>query len=506
MKKTFIALSIILCVFINGVSADTVKLKNGRSIGGELKEINEKDVILNIKAGSSEGSAWFNREEVESINELSIEEAKARLSTQDVFMSGDKKEMILASAKEGFNFVANTRKLEFKATPEIAIISTEQIKANMRKNIEKNYSEEKLNIRAKLLAKFGLIPNEKIATYRKDVLDVVGEQVAGYYDPDEKKIYVSDTELGPILPGFPSITIMHEQVHALQDQHYDLNGMEKRVSADSNDDNSLAFKSVIEGEATVLMYDAFLRSMGATDKSKEAFNMRSFVIDSMLAMSKRVKTEDGKPAIFMEDLLFPYVWGGTFIQHLVNTKGWEAVDSIYKDMPVSTEQIMHPEKYYIVRDDPKKVALPELSGILGRSWEKLTQDIAGEFGFYLMSKVFVDDLSSKMMSEGWGGDYFEFFEDYYTKQRMLVSLSKWDTEKDAAEFFNIYKQVIEKKYKYKLSAKSEGNIFQCRTEDGNVYISQLKDAVVIIEGATDDILEGLIKALTISNAETNAPG
>lgn len=495
MKKTCLVFVYLLVILAHSCFADVIKLKNGRVISGTLKEINKGDVVLDVKLGTSAGTVWFGKQEVESINNLSIEEAEAKLSTKDTVISGQKDEILISSANEGLNFVSKTRKLGFKSTPEIKVISKDKVKEYLNKNIEKNYSKEKLLAKAKLLKKLGIISD--IEDYGKKVIALLTEEIAGYYDPEDKKIYIAENHMGKVIPGLPSITIMHEQVHALQDQYYDLKNMEEKLSGEDNEDKMLAFQGVVEGEATVLMFDASLRSFGVQDKSKETFDLRSFVIDSMLASSKRVKTEEGKPAIFVEDLLFPYVWGGTFIQHLVNTKGWEAVDTIYNDMPVSTEQIMHPEKYYIARDDPQKAELPGLSAQLGKPWLKLTHNTVGEFGFYLIGKVFLDELSTKLMSEGWGGDYFEFYEEPNSKQTLFISLSTWDTEKDADEFFKIYKQVIEKKYKQPSLVKEENNSYLWKTEEGNAYILKSKNAVVLFEGAPDDLAAGLTKALTI---------
>jgi hypothetical protein len=292
----------------------------------------------------------------------------------------------------------------------------------------------------------------------------------------------------------------------LQDQYYDLKKI-REMAMGANEDAAVAAQSLIEGEATVLMYDAWMRSLrsllggAALSKAKANFDLRSFAIDSMLAFSKRVKTDDGAPAIFMEDILFPYVWGGSFLQYTVNNKGWEAVDSLYKDIPVSSEQIMHPEKYYIVRDAPQTVALPDLSGALGRGWKLLETGVFGEFNYYLIGKNFLDELSAKMLSEGWGGDSYAFYEEESTKATLLVTLTKWDSDNDAAEFFSLYKKTLEQKYKQPNLAK-EGKDFICWSAlDGSrVYLAKTKDGVLLIEGANEaltDSLAGVFTAQTL---------
>ncbi|MBM3246068.1 MAG: hypothetical protein FJZ13_01930 [Candidatus Omnitrophica bacterium] len=495
MQRLLLLISMPICIlfiFISSVFSDTVKLKSSREINGRLKEITDKDVVLEM----GPGTIWFGKEEVESINGLSIEEAKARLSTEGAFITQDMKQAITSSAQEGLNFVSKTRKLEFKAVPEIEIANKDKIKEYLKQNIEKEYNQEKLSAKIKLWLRLGLI--SKMVDYQKEVLEPLTEAIAGYYNSDDKKIYVSEDIGYAILPGLPSMTVMHEQVHALQDQYHNLKSIEDSLLL-ANEDKGLAIESVIEGEATVLMYDAFFRSskgLGMFDPAKE-FDLRSFVIDSMLAYSKHFKTGQRQPAIFMEALLFPYVWGGSFIQHLVNTKGWEAIDEIYLDMPTSSEQIMHPEKYYIVRDEPEEVNFVDVSTILGSSWIRLSRGVLGEFSFYLIGKVFLDELSNKLMSEGWAGDYFEFYEEPNLKQTLLISASKWDSEKEADEFFGFYKKIMEKKYKQPRLVKEDQSFSQWKIGQENIYIFKSKDVVLIIEGASDNIVSNLIGALTI---------
>ncbi|MCX5714576.1 MAG: hypothetical protein NT033_07210, partial [Candidatus Omnitrophica bacterium] len=446
---------------------------------------------LDLKAGT----IWFQKDEVESINGYSVESWKQSLPTQEAFKEQNKNQAILSSAQEGLNFVSKTRRLEFKTMPWVEVCTREELKRNLMRLIEKENSEAKVDTAGKLLLKLGLLSD--LQEYKREASSLLTEQVAGYYSDEDKRIYVTDDVLLDILPGIPSITIMHEQMHALQDQYHDLKKI-KDALFQGNDDKAMAMQGVIEGEATVLMYDAYFNSVrgaGFMGKEDKILDIRSFVIDSMLAYSKRIKSENNQPAIFMEDTLFPYVYGGTFIQYIVNTRGWDAVDAIYKDPPVSSEQIMHPEKYYIMRDAPKEVNLPDISSKLGSSWVRLTRGVLGEFSFYLVGKNFLDELSAKLMSEGWGGDTFELYEEPASKQLLLISLSKWDTERDAEEAFSLYKKIIVKRYKNPALIKEDANFSQWKTTSGSVYLSKDGDSIIHIDGASETLLLALLGAL-----------
>lgn len=490
--KRVLAISILfvcgLGLFFDTALADIVKLKNGREITGKIKEVTDTHVILSM----GPGSVGFQLSQVESINNLSVEEARGRLSTQRAFLTHDKQEAIKASFNEGINFVSKTRKLEFKTIPETEFVTKDKLKENFKKSIDLDFDKENLDQEAKLLVKMGLISRPD--DYRDAITDLFSEQVAGYYNDEEKKIFVDDMVLDEIRPGMPSMTVMHEQVHALQDQYFDLSALHKELQTASAD-RAIAAKSVIEGEATVLMYDAFFRSMkgfGIMRDAEKTIDLRSFVIDSMLAYSKRLKSNNDEPAIFMESIFFPYVWGGSFIQYTVNTKGWEAVGEIFKDMPLSSEQIMHPEKYYIIRDNPKDVTINEqVKKLIGGTWVRLDSNTLGEFRLYLIGKKFLDELSAKMMSEGWGGDSYEFYEEPETQKTLLIFRTQWDTEPDAKDFLTFYRKIIEKKYPQLVPVKAEVALYEWKDGQDNIYISRVNDMVTVIEGATDVQLTGL---------------
>lgn len=478
---------ILLFAFASAAWATNVKLKSGRMMTGHIVTIDDEKLTLRIAGGK----VWFTKEQVESIDDLSWDEVKASMSTVEAYIAKDKEKTILASAQEGYQYIAKTRNLEYKTKPPIEIITKAKLKDNLRKETLKAYTQEELEARAKLLEKLGLIDDAQ--QYARDALDMTGESVAGYYTPEEKKIYICDEDLGPVWPGLPSTTVLHEQVHALQDEYHDLTAIHDKLTA-VNQDIALAAQGIIEGEATVLMWDAYLRASG---EKSEKFDIRSFAMDMMFAQSKHFKTEEGRPAVFMEDMMFPYVWGGKFIQHIVDTKGWSAVDSLYEDMPVSSEQIMHPEKYYIARDNPREVILPDLSAAFGPDWRKIDSNTFGEFTFYLVGKYLLDELSAKIMSEGWGGDRYELYEAPGTKQTALISESVWDTDKDAKEFFDQYKKILEKKYKDKTVIKEENNILEWQLDKAEVYISCAKDTVTLIEGAPKEILIKLKEAFKL---------
>jgi hypothetical protein len=205
--------------------------------------------------------------------------------------------------------------------------------------------------------------------------------------------------------------------------------------------------------------------------------------DQSLAQAQR----DGQkmfleaPAVIRESLIFPYVYGAGFVQELVRRDGWEGVSRAFTDLPQSTEQIIHFEKF-IARESPVKVNLPDLSQALGLGWKRLDADVNGEFGYYLILKEFIDKKEARRAAAGWSGDQSSIYENAGRGQLMLAHLSVWDTVDDAEEFFQAYVKRTQKRYPAAIAARNQPVselVFQ--TPEGETLIQRRDKSVLAIE-------------------------
>ncbi len=252
--------------------------------------------------------------------------------------------------------------------------------------------------------------------------ELLGEQVAGYYDPETRSMVVvaaGDTEK---LSANDEITFAHEAVHALQDQHFGL--MDVRGDIDEiSDDEYLATTAMIEGDATlaqVLYIVEYPQLFRALEEELEAYE--SPVLDSA-------------PLYYSATLLFPYDQGATFVMEIYDEGGWDAVNAMYDNPPVTTEQILHPEKY-LDGEGAIEVESPNPQESLGEDWVVLDENVFGEF----MIDVFLQnggarERDSRTASEGWGGDEYVIVGN--DSETAMVWNTAWDTEEDATEFFRI---------------------------------------------------------------------
>src|SRR5260370_15944699 len=230
--------------------------------------------------------------------------------------------------------------------------SSTQSRAEIERMLIKNLDEEttpaQIHATEVTLKKLGLAPAD--FQYRALMLRVLTEQVAGYYDPKTQQFHLADWI---DLDGQKPI-MAHELTHALQDQHFNLRRFAHWPKGDS--DAELAAHALIEGDATLAMTLyvarnplralAFLKSLGATGMPSDEL--------------------DKAPRALRETLLFPYQEGILWTRNLYQRGGWNEVSTAFTELPQSTEQVMHSEKYF-AHEAPVKVTLPDIGPILNHT-------------------------------------------------------------------------------------------------------------------------------------------
>jgi hypothetical protein len=276
------------------------------------------------------------------------------------------------------------------------------------------------------LAAIGLLPEGT------DLLDLtirlMGEQAAGFYDPLTDEMYVvSDDDFGS-----EAYFYSHEVVHALQDAHLDPNDLMEETSSD-NSDETLARVALYEGDAV--------------SASNAYVTRHPEVALALLRESQGEFPElDQAPGAASVILIFPYLSGESFVSGLLSEGGWDAVDAAYAEMPASTEQILHPQKY-LEGDVPSRVPLPDPASALGDGWRLVDEDTLGEFqtavllanfapgeGFNAFTGEIKLPEAARNAAAGWDGDRFALWEDADGGHEVLVWRSVWDTPQDARAF------------------------------------------------------------------------
>jgi hypothetical protein len=113
---------------------------------------------------------------------------------------------------------------------------------------------------------------------------------------------------------------------------------------------------------------------------------------------------------------------------------------------------------------------------LGEDWKMLDANVFGEFYIRIMFKEF-KIKRWKNVAEGWDGDRYALYEGKDGKL-LAVWFTTWDSQADAREFFNSYKDLLKRRYKDAKRSKDDKSITM-EGPDGITGI-QLKDKDVLI--------------------------
>lgn len=290
------------------------------------------------------------------------------------------------------------------------------------------------------LKAFGLVPETMdLAAYYPQLL---ASQIAAFYDPDRKYLAVVDLgrgedeevekELGPAFAARAREGVLvHELTHALQDQAFDMTRYER---TDPLSDADAARLALVEGDATETMMD-FLLGKKIEDLPGAAELMGAMPDDVTAAAPGFPGSREmaAAPAWFRDSLLFSYLRGFRFAVAVRQRGGQKLLDYAFaQDPPRSSEQVLHPEKWYGRRDDPVVLALPDLAPLLPGA-RKVAEGELGEEGIrILLTGPLGGAEAAGAAAAGWGGDRFAVYE--RDGRRLLAWATEWDTEADATEF------------------------------------------------------------------------
>ena len=315
--------------------------------------------------------------------------------------------------------VAVLREL-FELTPlETTVINREELGIRLREDLAEELDE--IAQRQALYAVLGIM--DKGESLHDLLLGLYGEQVIGLFDSEEEQLYiVSDTdEIG----AMDEVTYAHEFTHGLQQQHFDIHSTQK--SLEGNSDQALAYRGLVEGDATLAETIYMFQQMDEEQRAQIAEDTAALNSSPL----------ESAPHVIQREFIFPYREGPLFVFTILSAEGsWRSVNQLYENIPLSTEQILHPEKY-AAKEEPIEVILPDVTSALGGDWMVLREDTLGEFLLlaYLEDQIAPEQAGAA--AAGWGGDAYALFEGP-EGALLLQSVIAWDGEEDAQEFFDAF--------------------------------------------------------------------
>jgi len=372
---------------------------------------------------------------------------------------------VFAGIDQALQELARISGLKVRRPIEYDLITREKVNEYLKQRVKEEIKPEELRAEELTLKKFGFVPRD--FDLLDSTVDLLTEQAAAFYDFRKKKLFIADWASS----SMQQAALVHELAHALADQHFNLKKFIK--AAGKSDDGSMARVAVMEGQASWLMSEYMARQMGQSLANSPAL---------VEMMSRGAELADAQypefakaPLYIRETLIFPYTKGMLF-QHAVFQKaGQAAFADIFRRPPVSTQQILHPDKYFS-NVTPASPVVPSPSG---NGLKKLTEGSIGELDHNILLRQFVGRPEADEIAPHWRGGSYRLLENKGRNTIVLAYASQWDSPEVARRFFTLYRQILKKKWKWmtvteetadRLAGSSDEGAFLLRL-DGSLFSS-----------------------------------
>jgi MYXO-CTERM domain-containing protein len=415
--------------------------------------------------------------------------------------------------------VEEVRELEFEETVPVEIISREEYQSGGSDYTPS--TEDRLHQNTKWEATFMVNEStDAIATQQSNR----GATVGGFYSPTEDRIVIiSENATSPKLD---EITLSQELFHALQDQKWNT----LNYFGDTTERNN-AYNGIIEGDGNYVDYlyeqrcneewDCLLPPENGGGGGSADINFGIYFVSFQ-----------------------PYSNGPAFVQQIREEGGWEAVNDVYDNPPVSSEQVIHPEKYPDETPSEVTVDTNPQNGweVLDMGENSVDYAVFGEAGIASMvyypsyesavaggprdvtvpvSEFFNTDSQGNIAdinpytydfeaSEGWDGDKMYPIvtdESAETNETAYVWQTQWDTEEDAEEFASMYHTILESKGGERVDGLQNTWRIPDSNEFGDAFwVQRDGTTVMIVNAPTQDDLQDVHPSVEFEETEQDGDG
>jgi hypothetical protein len=396
--------------------------------------------------------------------------------------------------------IAQIRGLTFKNPVRVETQSAESFSEFVSRQLDKEIPQSIRNHYGIIVRTLGLYRGPPIEDFASLMKSVMTSQIGAYYDPEKQGFYVVMTGMPEMMPG---VMYSHELYHALQDQYFGLERYmdqgRKGGNGSANADSQIARSAVVEGEATYMMSLWMIQRMTHKPPTREMMTkvvamQSNMSMDQLRQAMKQpemaemvgsdikdaINAANEIPAFIMDSMVAVYLKGLGFV-FAVHEQGWSAVEKLYNEYPPkSTEHILHPEKW-LAREEPTAFEWPKFEKIAAlRDWELLDDDVLGEFQWRIVLREQGLAAEAESVAAGWDGDRYAVFKRKDSNATLLLMRTRWDSEKEAKEFYTAYRKVLATKY-----------------ADAPVptLVSQKGVDVFVVEGGDEAKLEALMKVV-----------
>ncbi len=376
--------------------------------------------------------------------------------------------------------VAALGKLDFKRDVSIHYVDKTRLKKYISAWFEKEYPEHLSGKENEWIRLMGFAENDAEIDARNTRKRIFLDNTGGLYNEDTDELLVLDQYRE--LNYLNSMVLVHELRHALQDQNFNLAGILGACSFSDFDDRRLAVLAALEGDATFLMvqYSGMDADILASSPTSDA--LMSFLPAANPSWLHR------EPGIIKNQLLMPYIHGLRFVTAVFKKKKWNGVNRILHLTPASTEQILHPEKYFN-REAPVEV----LIRYQPQGYSLFHSGVIGEYYLNVLLES-REDYTDKDYALGWGGDTFHIYKN--AGSYFLLWESVWDKDIYGSNFFSDFERFIGKRFEVDLK---KGNVRgigfiagKSEAREDYFFLVKMKDKIFYARSDNRDQMNALI--------------
>ncbi|HEX4133726.1 MAG TPA: hypothetical protein VHY84_03815 [Bryobacteraceae bacterium] len=347
------------------------------------------------------------------------------------------------------------------------LITRDQVNRYLKEQIQQSVKPDEIRAEEVTLKKFGFAPAN--FDLKQTTIDLLTEQAAAFYDFRRKKLFISDWAT----VNMRDVALIHELAHALADQNFPIQKFTDK--GPDNSESSMAREAVVEGQASWLMLEVGARRVGKTLADPQT--ARELLETSTDSQQSDYPVFNNAPLYLRRTLMFPYDEGEKFQQAVFLRDGKAAFAQVFRDPPISTAQIEHPNRYF----EHIPLAAPDLPKPI-RHTKAFVEGSMGELETRILLEQYVDAATAELLGPKLKGADYRVDETKPSHRMTLVYASEWIDEDAASQYFEAYQKVLRGKWKSVEVSSEAPDRFSGKSEDGYFAVTRDGKTVLSKEG------------------------
>ncbi len=390
---------------------------------------------------------------------------------------------LLATADQVFQEMSRITGLPIRAALKRELVSRPQVEKFMTGKIREDYPPEEMHVQEATLKAFGFVSSE--FNLEKFLVAFYTEQAAGFYEPDQKTMYIADWPP----PELQALVMAHELTHALQDQNFDL---KKFLEAEKKNDATAARQAVAEGHAMAAMIQ---KMVGPADLGTLP-SLEPMMSGLAAAQMQQYPVFSSAPYFFRFQALFPYTEGMGFMQKGLGLGGWKKLNSVFLHPPETTKEFFENSVYFNSESLPK-ISLPRPPAFESApGYKRLSENTLGELGYRALLGQFISEQEAKSAGSQWLADRYILYERSSPHAYALVARSRWASSEAALEVFRSCHTILAQKYPELTAERSSAaDLFAGSSANGRVVLMRRGSECLWAEGVPAKQAETMVKWL-----------